>query len=505
MKTPAQLGLPPKFDKWRPGQDRITQQILDSRNSGALVQVVPTGGGKSICYLTAAVLLNGRTVILTSTKGLQDQLSAEFGDYIRVVKGQSAYRCRVSGYPVSHGPCHWGYRCPIKERGCEYFDAVNAARDARIVVTNYAFWFANEPEALGRFDMLVCDEAHDSVEQLLGSLSVSIRRDDVARMSQFPAPGKGMNYYLAWGHILAQRVEDRISDRKKRGATEDPEAVRLLTLKYKIERLKRVRHDNWIAEHKGNAIEFEPIWPGKLSESFLTRGIPRILFTSATVTRKTMDLLGITGYTYTEYPSYFPVNNRPIYYIPTVRMDHKAGPAEISAWLARIEQICSSRPSTKGIIHAVSYDRCKRIYHTSSHRNRMMTHDSDTTHLIVERFKESTEPKILVSPSVVTGFDFPYDQCRWQIIGKLPFPDGRSEVMKARTKIDPEYGMYLTMQALIQACGRGTRAPDDFCECFVIDDHFSWFIGKYRSMAQQWFLNAIKRTNLIPQLPNGGK
>ena len=88
MKTPAQLGLPPKFDKWRPGQDRITQQILDSRNSGALVQVVPTGGGKSICYLTAAVLLNGRTVILTSTKGLQDQLSAEFGDYIRVVKGQ---------------------------------------------------------------------------------------------------------------------------------------------------------------------------------------------------------------------------------------------------------------------------------------------------------------------------------------------------------------------------------------------------------------------------------
>lgn len=503
MNTPAELGLPSKFSSWRPGQDRILQQVLDSRNQSVTVQVVPTGGGKSLCYMTAAVLLPGRTLILTSTKGLQDQLSSEFGDYISVVKGQAAYRCRVSGYPCSHGPCHWGYRCPIKDNGCEYYDSIRRANASSIVVANYSFWFANDPEALGRFDMLVCDEAHDSVEQLLGSLSVSIRRDDVARMSQFPAPGKGMNYYLAWGHILAQRVEDRISDRKKRGATEDPEAVRLLTLKYKIERLKRVRHDNWIAEHKGNAIEFEPIWPGKLSESFLTRGIPRILFTSATVTRKTMDLLGITGYTYTEYPSYFPVNNRPIYYIPTVRMDHKAGPAEISAWLARIEQICAARPDTKGIIHAVSYDRCKRIYHTSSHKSRMMTHDSDTTHLIVERFKESTEPKILVSPSVVTGFDFPYDTCRWQIISKIPFPDGRSEVMKARTKIDPDYGSYLAVQSLVQACGRGMRAPDDNCEVFVIDNHWEWFSSKYKGLFQNWFLQACKRVTIIPGDPYG--
>lgn len=366
MKTPAELGLPSKFKSWRPGQDRILQQQLDSHNQSVLVQVVPTGGGKSICYIAAATLNSGRTIILTSTKGLQDQLLSEFGSSMCVVKGQSAYRCKVSGYPVSHGPCHWGYRCPLKERGCDYYDSVSKANGAKIVVTNYSFWFANEPTVLGQFNTLVCDEAHDAVEQLLGSLSVSIRRDDVSRMSQFPSPGKGMNYYLAWGHILAQRIEDRIADKKKTGNIEDQDAVKLLSLKYKVERLKRVRHDNWIAEHKGNAIEFEPIWPGKLTESFLTRGIPRILFTSATVTRKTMDLLGITNYHYTEYPSYFPVNRRPVYFIPTVRMDHKAGPAEISAWLARIEQICAARPDTKGIIHAVSYDRCKRIYHTSS-------------------------------------------------------------------------------------------------------------------------------------------
>jgi len=501
MKTPAQMGMPEKFSAWRPGQDRILQQQLDAPSQSVLVQVVPTGGGKSLCYMTAALLSPGRTLILTSTKGLQDQLSGEFGSLISVVKGQSAYRCRVSGYPVSHGPCHWGYRCPIKERGCEYYDAIARARDAKVVVTNYSFWFANEAQVLGPFSGMVCDEAHDTVEQLLGSLSVSIRRDDVSRLSQFPPPGKGMNYYLAWGHILAQRIEDKIADKKKAGRVDDQEAVRLLSLKYKVERLKRVRTDNWVAEHKGNVVEFEPVWPGKLTESFLTRGIPRILFTSATVSRKTMDLLGISGYTYTEYPSYLPLNRRPVYYIPTVRVDHKAGPAEINSWLARIEQICAARPDTKGIIHAVSYDRCKRIYHTSSHKSRMMTHDSDTTHLIVERFKESTEPKILVSPSVVTGFDFPYNTCRWQVVGKLPFPDGRSEVMKARTKIDPDYGMYLTAQAIVQACGRGMRAPDDFCETFIIDDHWQWFSSKYRGLFQNWFIQAAKRINLIPKDP----
>lgn len=502
---PGEIGLPAKFDNWRPGQEGILLQQLSSNNESVTVQVVPTGGGKSVCYVTSAILNSGRTLILTSTKGLQDQLSSEFGDYLSVVKGQSAYRCKVSGYPVSHGPCHWGYRCQLKDQGCEYYDAISRANRASIVVSNYSFWFANDSTVLGSFTTLVCDEAHDTVDQLLGSLSCSIRRDDVARMSQFPQPGKGMNYYLAWGHILAQRIEDKISDKKRAGKTDDNDAIRLLNLKHKVEKLKKVRQDNWVAEHKGGTIDFEPIWPGRLTESYLTRGIPRVLFTSATVTRKTMELLGIKNYTYTEYPSYFPINRRPVYYIPSSRVDHKAGTAEINAWLAKIDQIVGSRPNTKGIIHAVSYDRCKRIVHSSSYRDRMIMHDSSTTQMMVERFKNSTEPKILVSPSVVTGFDFPYDTCRWMIVAKVPFPDGRGEAMQARQKIDPDYGMYLTTQSVIQACGRGMRAPDDQCEVFIVDSHWDWFSSKYRRLMQNWFLQAVKKIVLIPGDPNEKK
>lgn len=131
----------------------------------------------------------------------------------------------------------------------------------------------------------------------------------------------------------------------------------------------------------------------------------------------------------------------------------------------------------------------------------MMTHKRDTTQMTVEKFKESTEPKVLVSPSLVTGWDFPYDECRWQIIAKIPFPDGRSEVMQARQRIDPDYGMYLAVQSLVQACGRGMRAPDDFSEVYVIDNHWEWFVSKYKGMFQNWFLQAVKRVTLIPGDP----
>lgn len=130
-----------------------------------------------------------------------------------------------------------------------------------------------------------------------------------------------------------------------------------------------------------------------------------------------------------------------------------------------------------------------------------MTHKRDTTQMVVERFKESQEAKVLVSPSVVTGFDFPHEACRFQILGKLPFPDGRSEVMQARQKIDPGYGQYLTAQAIVQACGRGMRAPDDWVETYIIDNHWEWFLSRNRGMLQNWFLQACKKVTLIPPDP----
>jgi Rad3-related DNA helicase len=60
----------------------------------------------------------------------------------------------------------------------------------------------------------------------------------------------------------------------------------------------------------------------------------------------------------------------------------------------------------------------------------MVSHDTKERDVVIEQFKKSKDPIILVSPSVTTGFDFPYEECQFQIIGKVPWPDTSSAVMK---------------------------------------------------------------------------
>jgi Rad3-related DNA helicase len=100
---------------------------------------------------------------------------------------------------------------------------------------------------------------------------------------------------------------------------------------------------------------------------------------------------------------------------------------------------------------------------------------------------------------MATGWDFPDDECRWQIIIKLPFPDTRGEIIKARSKQDPDFTSYMAMQQLIQAVGRGVRSKTDWCETFIVDNNITWFIDRYKHLSVDWFRGAYKTKPTIPQ------
>src|SRR5262245_8435834 len=80
LPPPAAFGLPDKFPAWREDQEFALQLILDA-DTQFIGLNMPVGSGKSLAASAAAVLTSGRTAYLTATKGLQDQIGADFPFY----------------------------------------------------------------------------------------------------------------------------------------------------------------------------------------------------------------------------------------------------------------------------------------------------------------------------------------------------------------------------------------------------------------------------------------
>ena len=285
-------------------------------------------------------------------------------------------------------------------------------------------------------------------------------------------------------------------------AKESRKEKRYLALKRLVDKLKKLVeriNSNWVWEDNPYSVELSPTWPAPYAETILFNGIPKVLFTSATAVPKTAKLLGVRA-KHEEYPHSFPVENRPLTHIPTVRMNYRNGPYEERVWLNRLDQILKTRIGTKGIIHTISYARRDLVLDGSKFKEHMITHSRQDTESVVRTFKTSSAPCILVSPSMATGWDFPDDECRWQIIVKLPYPDTRGAIMKARAKEDKDYINYIVAQQLVQATGRGTRSITDWCETFILDDNIEWYFRGNQHLLVNWFKGAYKTQRTVPKL-----
>lgn len=509
--TPAYLGFPPHFSAFRPAQEEAIEHALCS--SSRFVGIgAPPGVGKSGIALALARLLGGRSVILTANLGLQQQYQDVFSPMgLHEIKGRNNYTCWEGGN------CEDGGRmlCGDKE-GCPYICTFKASQAADIVQTNYAFWLSVNERGQGmkQPDTLICDEAGLASEWLSRALDYTLTASECRKAKYTKVlPGENLEGWAEAAEALKARAEEQYTALKsrmsgvsllqrQRGARELKQAESFFDRTARLSKLD----DNWIISREekddDTVWKFECVWPGRYREK-LFRYIPKVILLSATLRPKTLSLLGISGKEsdFREWGRQFPLANGPVIHIPTTRVNWQMDAEGEKKWMSRIDEILSDRPDRKGIIHTVSYARAKQIVQQSRHRSRLMFNENDPgspkASSVFARFATAGPGTVLVSPSFSTGWDFAGDLAEYQIIAKVPMPDTRSKLMKARCAQDPTYPMYVAAQELVQACGRVVRSDTDRGETFIIDDSIGWFMRAAKDHLPAWF--RVRREDRLPQ------
>lgn len=517
--TPIDIGLPSKFSSFRPVQLEMIANSLQSTKR-FVVHSCPTGGGKSAAVIAEHFMTTNRTAILTSTKSLQHQYMEDFEECGLVsVKGKSNFTCCKST-PLNPMTCEEGAQvgCGASKKGgsCPYRRQYEAALQSPLVTTNYAYWclIHRYGKGLGGFETLVLDEAHTAPNHVGEQVNItfSVRESDMLRVD-WPSEWRSIPQWKSWAQThapVAKTVYEKVLSDCARGDISRDTIRNLMAWKRLSAKLQTIAsmEGQWVVEQRmargrHDGYRLQAVWPYTYAEKLLFLGVPKIILVSATINRKTLDLLGVkkSYCDFFEYGSTFDPKRSPVYFIPTVALSHKTGDDEFNLIVARVDEILSTRLDRKGIIHTTSYARAKAVMEKSEYSYFMLLNESQDTASVVERFKLSEPPSILVSPSVTTGWDFPLTQCEYQIIVKAPYPDLRSAVQMARKEADWSYPTYEMSQALVQSCGRGMRSSIDRCETFVIDDTVDKTYKRVPGMFPKWFRDQVVKTDTVPEPP----
>lgn len=475
----------------------------------------PTGFGKSPAYIGYALLSGKPTCIVTNSRGLQDQLMRDFACIGLVdIRGRSNYQCQAR----EDYTCQEGYatQCPYKGTiACPASQAEMRAAGSSLVVTNYDKWIASRRygQGLAHFTQVIFDEGHDAPDAVAKAMQVTLSDNEITKVLglDYPQGYDVFSCWKVWAHYAKDVAQDRINEQKYKIATvSSPKATwvkelyHLNSLLRKLSILSTARPEDWIVEEvaANNEFQFDPVRPARYAESTLLLQTPRIIIVSATLRPKTLYMLGIgkINYDFFEFESDFSQKRCPIYWVPTMRVDART--PDLSQLWARLDQVIARRQDRKGIIHTISYARQQDVLSKSRFSKNMLINSKGIPATsMVEIFRASKPGTILVSPSVATGYDFPGKDCEWQCIAKIPFPDGRTKINKARNADDSEYGAYQAMQTMVQSFGRGMRSKDDACEGFIFDDHLRWFLPRFRHLAPNSFYRLFREVSVLPQPP----
>jgi len=496
--------LPPRFSSIRHHQYVAVQEIVDAFNDGIPMVVVdaPTGSGKTLIAELVRRVLGDRGLYVCNGKDLQDQFARDFN--APVLKGRSNYLTVRGGSDTTADQC--GGRicglCPSKA-DCPYEQAKAQAIAGNPAVLNTAYFLAetNGPGRMTGRDLVVMDECDTIETELKRWAEFRVSQWAVRRVGmELPKKGVHWDTLTRWLLEYATTLE-RWAVRNKISTTDPREGRQINARIHTIRRMfTNSDKENWVRVYDSGdrppALVLKPVTVDHLGDRYMWKWGTNWLLMSATVIGADHMLREVgwdLPYHTVHVPMTFPVENRQVLVLPIANMTRKG--YENGEWermVRAVGAVMDKHPDERILVHTVSY-KLSNYLHERLDQKRTLTYGNSADRAsALSKFRQSTNGVLLAS-SMDRGVDLHGDECRVQIIAKLPYPNLGDPQVKERMGREGGQLWYnlQTIRSLVQMTGRAVRSADDWAVTYLLDKQFVANYSKYQGYLPGWWKESL--------------
>jgi ATP-dependent DNA helicase DinG len=493
----------------------------------------PVGSGKSLMAMLAKkwyknnVNSKVKVDLITCTKNLQDQYKTDF-PFLDNLKGKNNYRCEKH-----ETTCDVGAKCNVANKEkcdfCPHADSIQRWLMSEMSLTNfhthgvYSIYMPNLLETK-KSDFLIVDEAHGFEETINGFVSFVISKKHWKKFVDATISAKwddtvfsfeNMDDIISWirsdyiqtlKKVLTDLEVDLLKTfdvKAKEKLTSDISDISSLlsSLDYFLKSLKE-NSIKWVHELvsvKGDiSWDFKPLWCNDLLKKIVWDKYKHVMMLSGTfLDIKTFcDINGVdeSDVCYIKMEMTFPIEKRPIYYLPCGKMSYKEKDKSYKEIVSTLHKILDKYKNKKGIIFC-NYETMAKIKIDFKKNKRFIYVEPNNREEAIAEHMNSKKDTVLVSASLYEGIDLKDDLSRFQVFTKIPYPSLASEVNKRRMNDKPDWYSLMTIMDIIQGYGRSIRSKEDHADTLILDSCFEDVMYRSGKHIPMYFKQAVKRVN----------
>jgi len=499
-----------------------------------------TGVGKSAIGLTIAKYLaahdsppvdlwdNG-AFFLTTQKILQDQYVEDFStsDGMCSIKSSTNYQCKhykkqscsesMQMLRAADKSSRFFKTCTTN---CHYKQDKKKYMESQLGITNFSYFMTdNAYNAKSKpRNLLVVDEAHNIETEISKFVEIGVSERFATHALGLLWPNLTTHHQVVtWlketyypkcaskiDHIEKTLEKFKGLEAKLREISNLAKEFDLLkSHTQKIQKFLEIQDpENWVFEEvaafgqKMRSFSFKPIDISQYARENLFRMGRRVLMLSATILNKEAfcGSLGLSedDVAFISIPTPFPVENRPVLYLPVGNMGADHIDQSLPKMLKMVKKILDEHPKEKGIIHCHTY-KIANYLKTNLRSDRVLIHDSSDRDKVLQDHMASKKPTVLLSPSMTEGVDLKGDASRFQVLCKIPYPSLGDKIVRKRMNKWKWWYPLQTSKTIIQSIGRSVRSSDDYAITYILDADWERFFSRNQDMFPESFKESIAR------------